>query len=567
MAYTMTVDEARAHAGGSLKGVPAVIAEQIRGAMPLYLWVLDDEENRRRRDVHCEGCGLTREERRGRAWPHAFPQGKEIRCPWCGAPVTVKHTGRGFSGLRDRLDAVWYMKSAVDPDAVVAFGAYCERDFGAYSRYFNPWQDAPPWTVEVDVDVRSLCVIVPGRGGFRFKEKVMAWEMVGGHRNAWIPSRLEWVPVKRSGPLTFGDTNGGAFFNLCRPRRIILTDTLSDAVAGTPLGRAWRDEYLLNDRGMDGAQALGFIAQYPCVEYMTKLGMTEFLPAKLTGDLPAGEVNWRGKSMASVLKLKKQRLGELKHAGITLTPALLALLHWLDREGISLPVRAAENVAILADRHTSAGRVPAAVERALSCLPAECRRKALKYMNRQAEKIADARLQLGDFIDYWGDCADFGENLLDDAVAFPSDIRAAEGRFEERRRREREAKDAAESADADKAIARKWPKLQELYGFSFGGLTLRPARDSAEVRREGRELHHCVGGYVKRYARGDTVICVLRRDCDPDMPFRTVEISARGRLVQDRGYHNDAAGFGIPVDEHYRAALNLFWEAWEERTA
>ena len=32
-----------------------------------------------------------------------------------------------------------------------------------------------------------------------------------------------------------------------------------------------------------------------------------------------------------------------------------------------------------------------------------------------------------------------------------------------------------------------------------------------EIIDEGTALHHCVGGYVKRYADGWTILCALRR--------------------------------------------------------
>ena len=74
-----------------------------------------------------------------------------------------------------------------------------------------------------------------------------------------------------------------------------------------------------------------------------------------------------------------------------------------------------------------------------------------------------------------------------------------------------------------------------------------------------------MGGYIDRYAKGDTVICVLRRDVEPDRPWRTVEISPKtGKLIQDRGYRNDTS-MGTPLTPQYKAALDLFWEAWGER--
>ena len=307
------------------------------------------------------------------------------------------------------------------------------------------------------------------------------------------------------------------------------------------------------------------IARHPCIEYMTKLGLQDFLVGRLDGGLPPGTVNWRGKSMAQVLRLSRQRLGELKHAGIKPTPVLVAVLHYLDGEGLRLTAGAAWNVTVLAERGAGLLSVPGSIERALKYHQPSRRLKALKYINRQAERNGDTRLHLGDFTDYWRQCREYGENLDDDMTAFPSNLYAAEQRFVERRRREQEAKDAEKAAKDDAAIKEQLDKLERKYAFSFGGLTLRPARSAAEVRAEGKALHHCVGGYVDRYARGETVICVLRRDVDPDRPWRTVEISKAGKLVQDRGYRNDTAGVGVAITPAYREALNVFWDAWEHR--
>lgn len=555
----MTVDEARAHAGGSLKAVPADIVDRIRDDLPHYLWVIDLEGGRERR-IWCEWCGTLRDEKkRGGKWPQPLKQGETVNCPCCGGEADVKHIGRGFSGLRDRLDVIWYRKSAVDPEAIVAFGAFVDRDFCFAD-------EERPWTLEPEIDVRSAAVMRCGAGGFRFKETVGGWTPVGGRCKAWQPTRKKWVPVKRFGPLTFGDTNGGLFFNLCRPPRVLYTDTLTDTIAGTPFERAWCGDYLRNDRGQDGTEALTWIARYPCVEYMTKLGMTEFLQDKLLHDLPKDAVNWRGQSMAAVLKLPKARLSQIKGAGIRITPALTITLRWMEARGYPMDIRQAENIAILADRYTSLKNIGERLEYALSYFAPQRRRKALKYMARTAAKIADARIHLGDFIDYWRQARNFEEDLNADAVAFPADLRAAEQRFADRRRREREAEDAKAREQLDADIAKRLKQLEKRFGFAFGGLILRPAKDSAEVIREGKTLHHCVGGYVRSYAEGHTVICVLRRAVQPDEPWRTVEIGVKtGKVVQDRGYRNDTKNFGIPLDERYSAALACFWEAWKER--
>ena len=147
--------------------------------------------------------------------------------------------------------------------------------------------------------------------------------------------------------------------------------------------------------------------------------------------------------------------------------------------------------------------------------------------------------------------------MEDDSAVFPRDFHEAHERYSMRIR-------AIGNAEKDKQIAARYDELDNQFGFEFGGLILRPARDCEEVIREGQVLHHCVGGYVDRYAEGRTIICVLRRSVEPDTPWRTVEIAPTGYVVQDRGYRNDQHS-GIIKSERYQLMLNLFWEAWRER--
>lgn len=543
---------------GSLSGIRGAIRERVREEMPGYLWVITDIDSRRHRYVVCERCETQRVEvKKGRRWVNAYHQGERMACPYCGSDVTVKYMGRGYANIYDRMNVVWYQKSKIDPNAVVAIGAACHRSFDSAGD--RPWQE------EAEISPQSVSVIVYGAGSWRYKLSVDEWGMVGGRYRMWRPTRTSWIPVGRFGHLTFGNPKPSPYFRSDQPGTLLLVETLEEAIAGTPFARAWSERYLTESDSEDGTRALAMIAKYPCVEYMTKLGMTELLPAKLNGLLPNGLVNWRGRTITKVLGLDRQRLGELKHAGISVTPALLAVYRWMDAEGYHLAAAAAANLAVLVDRYTEINRVNMRLHDLVGFHDPGRRQKALKYVARQAERRGGTRMHLGDFIDYWRLCARYREDLNQDAVAFPSNILEAEARM--RRVDAREQNRPAEEARKrqDEMISARYKDLNREYGFSFGGLTLRPARDGDEVRQEGRLLHHCVGGYVQRYANGDTVICVLRRDVNPELPWRTVEISAStGRMVQDRGYHNDTS-MGMPLTPQYRAMLELFWEAWGER--
>lgn len=71
------------------------------------------------------------------------------------------------------------------------------------------------------------------------------------------------------------------------------------------------------------------------------------------------------------------------------------------------------------------------------------------------------------------------------------------------------------------------------------GLFIRPAESQGELIKEGKLLHHCVGGYAKAYADGSTCILFIRKINDPEIPFYTLEYK-NGAVQQNRGDHNCA---------------------------
>ena len=57
---------------------------------------------------------------------------------------------------------------------------------------------------------------------------------------------------------------------------------------------------------------------------------------------------------------------------------------------------------------------------------------------------------------------------------------------------------------------------------------------------EGEILKHCVGGYVNRHARGDTVILFIRHKASPSIPYFTIEVNPKSlTIVQCHGYKNE----------------------------
>lgn len=81
--------------------------------------------------------------------------------------------------------------------------------------------------------------------------------------------------------------------------------------------------------------------------------------------------------------------------------------------------------------------------------------------------------------------------------------------------------------------------LIRLEKASFGLMIIVP-KGLHEILREGRELHHCVGSYVDKVAKGETTILFVRKADDPEKPYFTMEYRDN-KIIQLRGLRNQDA--------------------------
>lgn len=109
-------------------------------------------------------------------------------------------------------------------------------------------------------------------------------------------------------------------------------------------------------------------------------------------------------------------------------------------------------------------------------------------------------------------------------------------------RRDRQAAyDAAEKKRLEQ-MSKKFEELQderiEKFEFENDEWCIRVPKTLQEIKDEGLRLHHCVGGYVKDHAMGQTNIIFLRKKGKENSSFYTIEINADNRVVQIHGAHN-----------------------------
>lgn len=123
--------------------------------------------------------------------------------------------------------------------------------------------------------------------------------------------------------------------------------------------------------------------------------------------------------------------------------------------------------------------------------------------------------------------------------AYPQDLRRAHDelvREEEELELQEKIKKSKVKEEAFAKNQKKWKKFK----LTENDLFIRPAENVAEIIREGRDQHNCVGsaGYIEKMIKGTTCILFLRFKDKPDESYYTVEMSPKGELKQAYAKYN-----------------------------
>ena len=549
----MNLEEALAHAG---RQDMDEIERRAREALPHYMFTDGDA---RHRTGYCTCCQQTRiplrqdasvpdwvmtdpyvdEELSGLHHPeHAFGfrgpwtehgkrgekntftnSGKHLdygTCPVCGNVVQYRSFHMGRKTLRDRILLIRYKKSAVEERALVMVGYLVICDWGA-------WDDYNEWLPELYIDLREICVFRPGQGGQRFTKRVGVepdWD-AAANPEGWIPGRkyAYWTKNKKciggfdpwQGPYRFSNT-----------RFLLDEDTVRDALDGTP----WTGLYEKHaDEGLlDRIDFFHKATKYPCVEYLEKLGYHDIAGRIVSGGMDLRLLNLRGKTAPAVLRVDGNFYGWLKGNKIDASPTLLEMYHVLQATGWKL----GNDALLWLSQRTDAD----GLTRLGEPLPGGLLKKAVRYMMKH-------RVAPWEYRDHLLTMRNLHMDMQDEQMLFPRSFRETHDALAERVK-------VLASAEKNAKVAKRAAKLDG-WQFSALGLTIRPMLTADEIIREGNEMRHCVGTYVDRYMAGGTVLLALREDERLDKPWRTVEYTTGGKLVQCRGYRNQC-----PEDEQER---------------
>lgn len=434
-------------------------------------------------------------------------------CPSCESHCGVRASGKGRKRMVDEAYVVWYDKSLLNEQAITARGVLVVRD------YREDYRD-----VTTQISVRAEYLFEPGNSVMLDHPYLYYSEYYKEMRNE--DSLLFTKSV-------FSLANSA----MANKPHFYSIESIQNAVQGTPFQYSTWESY----KNGDMVVFFSLFAKYPCVEYLTKLGMRGIVEAKLNGDKTYGMINWRAKNPLKVMKMSKQEMNELKDSKIHVDPWLLYLRNQSKKDGSNLSV---DELSLIKEQISEAR-----VSDLKHVLKNTTLRKAYAYLTKQLNKpeVYKRYYSMGQLLtgwsDYFEDCMKLGLDLSREAVLFPSNLhRAHQNTIKQIKVKEDEALKIKFSVRNKQLIK---------YQFEAHGFILRPPVDQKELIDEGKALHHCVGTYAVRYAKGETDLFVLRKVSEPDKPFYTMEIRG-GTITQCRGLEN------CNMTPEVRAFVDLF---------
>lgn len=412
-----------------------------------------------------------------------------VNCKKCGWLCQVKANGLGRSTLIDEAYLLYYMKSEINPDAIIAQGYYLKRDYTGDYR-----------ATETEFKVIAMYLFEPGHS------KMFRRPYWPEGDNAFHECKTVFTEVSMS-------MNYKACYHATHSIRI--------AVEGTPFQYCTWERY----DNLDYIGIFDLAANYQCIEFLTKIGLQNVVEAKLGAGQTYGVINWRGKTPEKVLRLSKREIKDMRTSGVIITAGVLNCYHRSRRQGLNYTFFEANGMEDLEEGYYS-GEIRRMTELASAF-------QIKKYLAKQYGK-EEVRKHYGTgstlFVawrDYTRECKELGMDLKQYHILFPNNI------YRSHQKTMKKIKIKADEA-LNGLIAARLPAL-EAFWFEKMGLMLRPAASKEELFAEGAALEHCVGShYTKDYARGDTDIFLIRLSAAPDKPYYTMEVK-NGKVLQCEG--------------------------------
>jgi len=493
------------------------------------------------RECICTSCGgfeMYKDEDATGFFHHKH--GDEIECPHCGETVKLYALGRMRTGASlEETQRAAIIKVA--PDG----GVYIDAGYARKEYSFNDLRPVVDWTSKVQT------YLAPGRRAQR-KRTIGSW----GFYACWGAGGWENCKTVQEPFVPYMYTSDGSYW-------LIFPERLADTQLKYNQLEDWYFEETHNDiMDMDTTirQAFRYLAAYtefPQMEMAEKIGMHNAVNDLVFGRKNHRYLNWSATNIPDFLRMDKASaklflqaegdLGALKiyrEAYKKCGTGMREYMTYVNKlSGSENVVKAAGCAAEI--------KVP---------LP-----EAVRYIYKQLPECPRAGISPGRIIQIWKDYLDMARTLEYDltemTVAMPKNLQE---------RHDNAAKIIAirKHNESKKKMATRTKQLKKLYEFSYGGMVIVVPESDEEIIREGKTLHHCVGGYANRHVEGKLDILFLRKERKPGTSFITIEMDPRKvptdkvHIRQIHGYSNERYKGGYANNPSVK--YDWFLQVWKE---
>lgn len=520
--------------------------ETVRGMFPQYLFfqnAWDDvwgEDRSGDRVCFCTACRRSFDavrfgDRRGKL--HNEP----CNCPQCGARVT----GKAVMKYRFDMPSLqsWIKTAIARPcgdGGILIEAGDCRRtfthedlagtiDWFPKARYLFRRGEAMMWKNEIMT------------WAWRKEDAVCAWNACPTVADPFPPNRMGWCDYNgQYSVIGLEEALNESDLRYCGILPFYTYEYAADLASGEQA--RWIVKYL------------GWAAHYPQVEMAVKFGLGAAVHDLIAlGKKNARLLNWNATTPAGFLRMEKADARRFLRGGYDFNDLKVIREITGSRGRIGeyeiLKTKLGGNAELL--------RSAAACARTAGVTTA----RAVSYIRSLMPQCPRAGATPEQITQYWTDYLEMarrlGYDMAEETVVMPKDLQQRHDAAAAILRHETSARER-------KRYARRRKQLEERYAFAMDGLRILVPTGSEEIIREGRTLHHCVGGYAPRHLAGATTILFLRKARTPGRSFLTIELEeerGRIRIRQIHGYRNEGYGAKKAPRERYAAWLDT-WLGW-----
>lgn len=476
------------------------------------------KRNGRYADICCSSCGgtATKATKRTDSFEGQFEsvipvprEGETGICPICGAKGTWKAKGKTRGCYA--LDKYFYV-------------AQSYKESGAVIRYI---QAEKIWTLEEAAADKGTEMIGAG-------ERFIITEIA---RRYLEKDKRPHTDFKKCSPYTgmcfWDDCNLDSMGHISISEGMIYEKSYQ-MLGKTDFKYSAADIYNKSHRKFNLMNYMQRYQEYPQIEMFVKAGLTKIVARMVDGycgfiknEHAADPADFLGINRERMkLLIEKQGDSELLEA-MKLERRMEA--HWTEKE-LNM-VRAAginHGDVELALRYMSMRQLVNRIEKYAGIVFRED--SDIPLCGRAEGKIREIKYI---YFDYMHMREQAGYDLHNTIFLFPRDLQAEHEKMVQELNKQKHEKRDREVMEKYPNIKKAYRRLRNRYFFEMDELRIRPARDAAEIVREGRTLHHCVGGdnYLKKHNEEDSIILFLRLKELDETPYITVEIRDT-RIVQ-----------------------------------